>query len=123
MRPRIRSLKPETWEDEKVGSVSRDARLLFVGLITMADDDGRFRYLPSAICGHVFPYDEDAPRKLGKWMKELETAGLILLYAVEKVTYGWLPGWGHQRINKKRDSDLPAPPPPVELPENYGSKT
>lgn len=35
-RPRIRTLKPECWQDEKIGQLSRDARLLFVGLITMA---------------------------------------------------------------------------------------
>jgi hypothetical protein len=63
-RPRIRTIKPEMWADEKVGQLSRDARLLFVGLITMADDEGRLRGCPAAILGHVFPYDDDALRKL-----------------------------------------------------------
>jgi hypothetical protein len=62
-RPRIRTLKPEMWADEKVGALTRDARLLFIGLITLADDAGRFRAMPSAILGHVFPYDLDALKK------------------------------------------------------------
>lgn len=110
-RPRIRTIKPETWADEKIGRLSRDARLLFVGLITMADDDGRFRALPSAICGHVFPYDEDAAKRVEKWMAELETQHLVTRYVTDGFTYGSLNGWArHQRINRKSLSELPSPP-------------
>lgn len=110
-RPRIRTIKPELWADEKVGQVGREARLLFIALITFADDDGRFRALPSAICGHCFPYDLDAGRKLDKWMSELEQVGLVRTYAFRGVAYAHLPGWDkHQRINRKNDSQLPAPP-------------
>lgn len=105
---RIRSLKPQIWQDEKVGQVSRDARLLFVGLITLADDEGRFRTLPSIVTGHVFPRDQDAPKRLRKWMDELSEAGLVQLYGGE---YGWLPTWGsHQRISHATASILPEPP-------------
>jgi hypothetical protein len=82
-RPRIRTLKPETWQDEKIGRVSRDARLLFVGLITLADDDGRFRSLPTQVLGHIFPYDADAPKKLERWMRELTDEGLVVIYTRE----------------------------------------
>lgn len=109
-RPRIRTIKPEAWADEKIGRLSRDARLLWVGLITMADDDGRFRALPSAILGHCFPYDHDAPRKLQGWLDELVREALVLLYEVGGVLYGWFPKWGdHQKINRKNDSLLPDP--------------
>lgn len=105
---RIRSLKPQVWQDEKIGQVSRDARLLFVGLITQADDDGRFLTLPSVICGNVFPRDTDAARKLPKWFAELEAVGLIRLYGGE---YGCLPKWtSHQKISHPTPSILPAPP-------------
>lgn len=109
-RPRIRTLKPETWQDEKIGCVSRDARLLFVGLITLADDDGRFRALPSQVLGHVFPYDDDAVRKLGRWMDELSQVGLVVLYDVAGVQYGVLPQFGrHQKINRPSPSLIPEP--------------
>jgi hypothetical protein len=110
-RPRIRTLKPEMWADEKIGALSRDARLLFVGLITMADDAGRFRALPSAILGHVFPYDEDAAKKLDRWMGEIESQGLVQRYTVPPFLYGVLPGWlKHQKINRATESTLPPPP-------------
>jgi hypothetical protein len=126
-RPRIRTLKPEMWADESIGALSRDARLLFVGLVTLADDSGRFRAMPSAILGHVFPYDEDAMRKLEKWMRELESQGLVERYKSGAVTYAWLPGWErHQKINRFTPSSLPPPPgqepheppPPKPRPEH-----
>jgi hypothetical protein len=109
-RPRIRTLKPEAWQDERIGQVSRDARLLFVVLITLADDEGRFRNLPSLILGHGFPYDQDAGKKLTAWMTELWKSGLIDLYEVDGNRYGVLPSWSkHQRINKASPSILPEP--------------
>lgn len=110
-RPRIRTVKPEAWQDEKLGQVSRDARLLFVVLITLADDQGRFRNLPSLILGHGYPYDSDAIRKLPAWLEELRSVGLVQIYEVDGVEYGALPSWSrHQRINKSTASLLPAPP-------------
>ena len=38
---RIRTIKPEFWPSEKLAKASREARLLFVGLWSMADDSGR----------------------------------------------------------------------------------
>ncbi len=109
-RPRIRTIKPELWADEKVGRLSRDARLLFVGLITMADDEGRLRGMHSAILGHVFPYDQDAARKLDKWLAELELVSLIFRYQVSGVDYVEIPGWAkHQKVNRPSPSELPAP--------------
>jgi hypothetical protein len=102
-RPRIRTLKPEMWADENVGSVSRDARLLFVGLITMADDHGRLRAMPAAILGHIFPYDLDALKKLAGWIDELAVADLALPYTAAGHSYIVLPGFErHQVINRKR---------------------
>lgn len=104
---RIRTIKPFIWEDEKIGSVTRDARLLFIGLITMADDDGRFRAIPALIIGHVYPYDQDAGRKVCKWLDELEHVGLIGRYGD---TYGHIINWEkHQRVSHRTPSLLPKP--------------
>lgn len=110
-RPRIRSIKPECWADERVGTLSRDARLLMIGLITMADDEGRLRAMPSAILGHCFPYDGDAPRRLAGWIDELLAHGLLLGYEHAGIPYLAFRHWSkHQRINKPVASTLPEPP-------------
>ena len=40
---RIRTIKPDFPHSESMGRVSRDARLLFVMLFTIVDDEGRAR--------------------------------------------------------------------------------
>lgn len=111
-RPRIRTIKPDAWADEKLGGrTSRDGRLLFAVLLTLADDEGRLRDLPAAILGHGYPYDEDAPALLGGWLEELVTARLVQRYVVAGQAYLTLPGWSrHQVINRPSPSELPPPP-------------
>lgn len=108
--PRIRSIKPEMWGSGDIAPLSRDARLLFVGLISMADDDGRFLGSLAAINGHVFPNDDLPPAKVGKWLGELCEVGVAHLYRVGGVQYGVLPNWHkHQVINRHTKSTLPEP--------------
>ncbi len=109
MRPRIRTLKPELWEDEAVGRLGPWERLLYIGLITMADDEGRLRALPGAIAGHVFPYDDVPPLKVRKWLDTVSAKGLISLYEHDGTDYAQITGWSkHQKINRPTPSVLPA---------------
>lgn len=110
-RARIRSIKPELWSDERVGVLSFPARLLFVGLITMADDEGRLRALPAGILGHVFPYDREAPKRLDGWLSEVERSGMLVRYEHDGFPYVAFRNWArHQRPNRPSDSVLPPPP-------------
>jgi hypothetical protein len=118
-RPRIRTVKPEMWQDEKVGGLSKEARLLLVGLITMADDEGRLRAMPAAILGHVFPYDPDAARKLDGWLQEIDGTRVIVRYVVDSKPYIAFRHWRrHQRINRATGSELPPSPDPVITADN-----
>jgi hypothetical protein len=115
-RPRIRTVKPEAWQDERIAGLSRDARLLWVVLVTMADDEGRFRVVPSLILAHGYLYDKDAPKKLAGWLDELGSSGLVRLYRVGDHDYGEFPTWkSNQRINKPSPSILPGPPAPLRV--------
>lgn len=108
---RIRTIKPAFWQSETVGSLSRDARLLMIGMFNRADDDGRFRAHPAQIRGELFPFDEDiTAANVSTWLAELEAAGVVQLYAVDGTRYGHFPKFGeHQKIDKRRQSDLPVP--------------
>lgn len=108
---RIRTLKPSFWADEAVAELSRDARLVLIGLISSADDEGRFLASHSAVSGYLFPHDDIAPTKLRKWLDEIEEAGIVRFYSVNRREYGAFPNWKkHQRISKPQPSALPAPP-------------
>lgn len=108
---RIRTIKPEFWEDEKVGRMSRDARLLFLGLISTADDQGRFRAHPSRVASAVFPYDEIPRVEVSAWLRELEALRVIAVYVVDGETYGAIRSWArHQKVDHPAQPRLPAPP-------------
>ena len=108
---RIRTIKPSMWGDEKFARVSRDARLLFVGLISMADDDGRFLASPAAVIGYLYPNDDDVTvPKFRRGWSELTSVGLIVPYDHEGIRYGALLHFRrHQRISHPQVSALPAP--------------
>jgi hypothetical protein len=109
--PRIRTLKPELWQDEDIGALSRDARLLFIGLITQADDEGRLVGAPRLLWSQIFPWDDYSPERLGAWLTELAGAGLVRQYESGGRAYIHLPGWKrHQKISHPAKSKLPRPP-------------
>lgn len=109
---RIRTLKPEIWATPSVGTLTRDARLLFVGLITQADDEGRMLAVPRQVAGNCYPFDEDVTgEQITGWLAEIEVAGLIRTYESGGGRYLELSGWSrHQKISKPTPSRLPHPP-------------
>lgn len=54
--PRIRTMKPEFWNDEKLAPMEPIDRLVFLGLIGMADDLGRLLDSVKVIDAFIFPY-------------------------------------------------------------------
>jgi hypothetical protein len=62
---RIRTIKPEFWADEKLAALDALTRLVFLGLISQADDCGRLLDSPKMLNGLLFPYtDEDSTTSL-----------------------------------------------------------
>lgn len=55
---RGRFIKPEFWMDEDLARLSKEARLLFIGLWQLADRAGRFEDRPKRIKAEIFPYDD-----------------------------------------------------------------
>lgn len=108
---RIRTIKPSFWRDEEVSRLKHDERLFLVGLISLADDDGRFVASQSSVCGYIYPHEEITPGVFKRLMKAVVSTGIVELYDVRGLTYGWLPKYRkHQRINRPQQSDLPEPP-------------
>lgn len=60
---RIRTLKPEFWSDEKLSGLPPIDRLVFLGLISMADDCGRLLDNLKRIDAFVFPNTDDSARE------------------------------------------------------------
>ena len=107
---RIRCIKPEFPHSESMGNVSRDARLTFVLLWTLADDSGRLRGNSRMLASLLFPYDNDAPKKIDTWLEELEREECVQRYVVDGASYVEIRNWlNHQKIDKPSVSKIPAP--------------
>lgn len=112
--PRIRTIKPEFWTDDLLGSISREARLLFIAAWNVADDEGLLRWTAPTLKGAVFPFDDDIGiPEVEQYMRELETCEVIFAYvggrSQQKLAYivNFLK---HQKINRPGPSKLPPPP-------------
>jgi hypothetical protein len=106
---RIRTIKPEFPQSETIGRVSRDARLLFILLWGVVDDEGRTRGAARMLASLLFPYDDDTPGLIEPWLGELEAVGCIRRYTVAGSTYIDIPEWlKHQKIAHPSASRLPA---------------
>jgi hypothetical protein len=98
-----------------MGRVSRDARLLFVLLWTICDDEGKCRGSSRMLASLLFPYDDDAKDGTIRWLNELEVEGCITQYQVAGHTYVKVCNWrDHQKIDRPSSSKFPEPSNPRE---------
>lgn len=108
MAGRIRTIKPEWLEDEKIAFASSDARVLSVALLLLADDHGRGRGHAGWVAAQVFPGQDKTVASVA--LGELEAAGFIYLYTVRQQTYFEIVNWQrHQRVDKPGRPRVPAP--------------
>lgn len=101
------------WASGQVAKLSRDARLLYVGLITLGDDDGRLKGSAALVRSQIFPYDDDTKvADVERWLKEIEAQKLVVRYEIEGERYYFHPKWDdyqHIREDRRRESSIPAP--------------
>lgn len=111
---RIRTIKPDFWEDEKLGRLEDIDRLNFLGLISLADDEGRGRGAAEWLCNRLHPYSVNGHRMLMEdSMNRLETANLVRFYEVDGQRFYQLRNFNrHQKINRPSPSKLPCLPEP-----------
>lgn len=77
---RARNIKPDFFTDETVMQLSAHARLMFIGLWTLADCEGRLEDKPLQIKVRILPMDEVNGDIL---LNEIQSAGLISRYVVK----------------------------------------
>lgn len=95
--PRIRTIKPEFWVDEKVVELDPWARLLFIGIWNFADDQGYIEHSPKRIKMQIFPGDSvDVPALLA----DLLGAGLLSVFGSPSGEVLRVANWErHQRVS------------------------
>jgi hypothetical protein len=136
---RARNIKPQFFKDADLSEVSRSARLLFVGLWTLADCEGRMADDARWIKVEIFPYDGDMPSaEVEALLCELATAngsrGFITRYCAGNRKYIQINAFKkHQNphLNERTKGSLIPAPQSVEVastteplgtnPEQYGT--
>lgn len=108
---RIRTIKPEFWDDEKVGTLSFMERLLFIGMWTFADDEGIIKANASYLKSHIFPYDESLKTEaIEKSLQRFESLNMVYRYSINSQAYAWIVKFRvYQRIDKPQKSTNPSP--------------
>lgn len=116
---RIRSLKPELWLSPQVMNLTHSGRLMFVGLITQADDEGRGLADARRLKAAVFPGDDCKLADVELWLQDVEKQQLCLLYDAPNGRLYQLTGWHHQKVPKAQPSNYP--PPTGFVPKHSGT--
>ena len=119
---RIRSIKPELWLSPQVMNLSHSARLMFIGLITQADDDGRGLADVRRLKAAIFPGDDITSKQVSDWLSECKDQALVVLYdTAQHGSLYQLTGWHHQKIKKPTPSAYP--PPTGFVPKEFPTST
>ncbi len=81
---RSRNIKPAFFLNDEIADLQPLARLLFIGLWTVADYKGRMEYRPKRIKAEILPYDDCDVAAL---LEDLAQAQFITIYNVEEKHY------------------------------------
>ncbi len=106
-----RMIDPGFWINEQVNSLPMVGRVLFIGMFSNADDDGRLVASPKMLKHKIFPFDEIGLQEVESLRNQIAKLGLIRLYSKDGKDYLDLPTWTkyqHIRADRYRPSILPA---------------
>lgn len=123
---RSRNIKPGFFTNDELAECSPYARLLFAGLWTIADKEGRLDDRPKKIKALVLPFDNVDCDEL---LQQLHQHSFITRYSVDGGAYVQINNWKkHQNPHcKESASEIPEqviqPIETKEAPDKYGTST
>jgi hypothetical protein len=108
---RFRTLKPGFFENEVLSSLPHRTRLLFAGMWTLADRDGRLEDRPHKIAASLFMYEGVTSAEAEEMISSLAETAFITRYS-ENGRWIQVNNWKkHQHPhNTERASVIPPPP-------------
>lgn len=106
---RSRNIKPGFFKNEILAELPAEARLLFIGLWTIADREGRLEDRPRKIKGELFPYEDRFD--VEAMLDSLHSNCFIVRYEVENRKYLEIVNFvKHQDPHyKEKASEIPPP--------------
>jgi hypothetical protein len=112
---KIRSVRPEFFSDPVMAELEPMARLLYIGMWCIADDEGRGEWLPKQIEGQLFPLEDVEIHAL---LAQLVRTARVVRYQCGDREFFHIPTFErYQKPNRKYPSRIP-PPPEQHKPTN-----
>lgn len=90
---RIRTIRPEFYQSESVGSMTWKARLVFINLWSYVEDNGVNLDNPRLFRGQCMPYDDSVLDDIEDAFAELEQCGSIIRYEHDGKRLLFVPGF------------------------------
>jgi hypothetical protein len=105
---RIRTIKPEFWEDEKISSLPISCRLFYIGTWSFADDNGVVRGNPAVLKSKIFPYDDNLRvNEVLKWLDALVEARMLVPISYKNESYYVIRTFrSHQKFDARYSNNL-----------------
>lgn len=106
-----RMLDSRLWANYRFGEMPMMARLLLLGIINHADDQGRIIAKPIYLRTEIFRYDTDVKdEQVAECLNLIEANGTIQLYEADGKEYLQLNNWwDYQSLQFAAPSDIPRP--------------
>jgi len=126
-------IDPSLWDDPDIGTLSPQARLLFIGCFSLADDRGNILADPRYLNKRVFGYDAFSTEQVDQWLSEVASLRAATLYTAEDQCYLHFNNWErYQKLDSRYapkttcpafpDACPPLPVPPYDDPERCGEE-
>lgn len=106
---RKRMIDPNIWQSEDFSKLSTLGKLVFIGLFSLADDEGRGRCNPVYLKSTLFPYEEGIrSADIDKTLSEISSNMSVIFYSCDGSNYYSLYNWNTwQKIDRPSESKIP----------------
>mgnify|MGYP005768193795 FL=1 len=102
-------IDPNIWQSEDFSKLSTLGKLVFIGLFSLADDEGRGRSNPVYLKSTLFPYEEGIrSADIDKTLSEISSNMSVIFYSCDGSSYYSLYNWNTwQKIDRPTESKIP----------------
>jgi hypothetical protein len=105
-----RMIDGSIWANEKFSELPPMACLLQMGLINLADDQGRMKAHPAYLRSQIFPYRNVTNKQVSQWLELIVANGTAIVYRVDDKEYLQLVNWWeYQSHSFAAPSEYPRP--------------
>jgi hypothetical protein len=108
---RIRTIKPDFFRHEDLqelqSSTALPVMLVYAGLWTQADREGRFKWAPRILKLDILPFLDFS---MEATLDTLERAAFVRHYEIDGKGYGDIPSWSKHQVINVREAQSTIPP-------------